>query len=533
MATAQLPVSLVAHTSFCPRRAWLESVGEQVRSFAIEMGQASHAAVDERRGDRPSTRRSVSIVSGRLGLVGRCDVLEISDGGVRVIEHKSAPYRRESSVTQAQRIQLALQGECLKDMGFRVVGYGVYFSTTRRLVDVAVSEEDLVRALELVAETRGIVESPKAPPPLPTDDPRCSRCSHAGVCLPDERRGRRVRRRILVGDPEGEILHLTVPGSRASMRHGRVAVVRGPEELASLPVERVAGIVVHGNVDVSGALIRDVLWRRGTVVWCTGRGRVVGFAASAASPNGLPRVRQHVESANGNMALARELIRAKIANQATQLRRGSTTDVAHAVSRLRELARAAQTATSVRELFGLEGDAAATYFAEFLGLLKSPHGASFARLWPGRWGRGATDPLNVALNLAYGLLLADCVRAVVACGLDPHAGFVHSSSRNKPALALDLMEQFRPVVADSCVVGSINNGELTGSMFTPSLGDWRLTDAGRGQVVRAYERRVRQLFRHPVFQYRVTWRRAMEIQARMILGVLDGTQENYLGIRTR
>ena len=133
----------------------------------------------------------------------------------------------------------------------------------------------------------------------------------------------------------------------------------------------------------------------------------------------------------------------------------------------------------------------------------------------------------------YGLLLAGAIRAVHACGLDPHAGFVHSSTRHKPALALDLMEQFRPPVADSAVLGAINNGELRLPMFSGALGSWRLRDAGRKAVVTAFERRVTQQFRHPIFGYRVTWRRAIEVQARMVLGVLDGTQPIYKGIRVR
>ena len=122
---------------------------------------------------------------------------------------------------------------------------------------------------------------------------------------------------------------------------------------------------------------------------------------------------------------------------------------------------------------------------------------------------------------------------MIATGLDPHAGFVHSSSRNKPALALDLMEQFRPVIADSVVLGAINNGELKPSMFVDVMGSHRLRDEGHRALTRVYERRVHQEFKHPTYGYQVSWRRAMEVQARMVLGVMDGTQDRYVGIRTR
>jgi CRISPR-associated protein Cas1 len=151
----------------------------------------------------------------------------------------------------------------------------------------------------------------------------------------------------------------------------------------------------------------------------------------------------------------------------------------------------------------------------------------------GRTRRPARDPVNAALNYSYALLLGDCIRALRSCGLDPHIGFLHSSSRNKPALALDLLEEFRAPVADSTVIRAFNNGELTLDDFRAQLGTSALTERGRKALITSYERRVLGEMTHPTFGYKVTWRRAMEIQARLILGVLDGSQPSYIGIRTR
>lgn len=137
------------------------------------------------------------------------------------------------------------------------------------------------------------------------------------------------------------------------------------------------------------------------------------------------------------------------------------------------------------------------------------------------------------LNYAYGMLASDCIRAVMSCGLDPHAGFLHSSNRNKPALALDLMEEFRAPIADSVVINAINNKEVKPDDFDSSLGTTRLKEKARRAVIAGYERRIQTEFRHPLFEYSVTWRRAIEVQARQVLGVLDGTQTRYAGIRVR
>ena len=179
----------------------------------------------------------------------------------------------------------------------------------------------------------------------------------------------------------------------------------------------------------------------------------------------------------------------------------------------------------------MEGDTAARYFAALPTMLSPAVREALA--FTARSRRPATDPLNAALNFAYGLLLTDLIRAVVACGLDPHAGFLHSSGRNKPALALDLCEEFRTPVAESVVLGAFNNGELTSASFSTVTGAARLRDAARSALITAYERRVATTFRHPTFGYSVTWRRAMEIQARLVLGVLDGTQQRYKGITVR
>ncbi len=355
---------------------------------------------------------------------------------------------------------------------------------------VALTAEDEALARSEVQLTRDVIEAADAPPPL-EDDPRCGRCSHVGVCLPDERELHPVDRRIRVGDPDAQIVHVTTPGARASVSKGRMIVTRQGETLATLPLERVQGLVVHGNVDISGALLRELLWRGLAIVWCSGGGRVVGWSQPAHSPNGAVRPRQHLASATGRLDLAREFVSAKLGNQATLLRRLGRDPTA--VNQIRALQRRAAGQLSLTELYGIEGDGAARYFGAFAGML-APSLSDVAARFPGRQRRPGRDPLNAALNYAYGLLVSDVVRALVACGLDPHAGFLHSSGRNKPALALDLMEEFRSPLADSAVVRAFNNGELRLAHFSESLGETRLRDVGRKALTGAYERRVVSTF---------------------------------------
>ncbi len=514
-------VGLVAHHTFCPRRAWLEVHGERTDTAQVAQGVVDHAAVDDPATSRSELLRAVDVRSTRLGLVGRCDTIELTDEGMIVVEHKAAPIRRKAETTLPQRVQLALQALCLREEGHDVVGAAVWFSTVKRRVEVRLDAALIEEAERQASATHAMVVD-RPPSPL-EDDPRCGGCSHVEVCLPDEHRAQTSARRIGVGDPTGRVLHLATAGSRASLRRGQI-LVRSREGEITVPLGQTAGLVVHGNADVSSALLREILERGYPIVWCAWSGRVVGWACPANGPNGDARRRQHRLTSDIQLSVARSIIVAKVGNQAALLRRHDGTSAAA----LRRLSADAARASNHGELLGIEGRAAALYFGELdLGL--KPEWATMAR----RVSRPAPDRVNVALNLVYGLLLADVLRSIVACGLDPSGGVLHSSGRNKPALALDLMEELRSPVADSAVLWAINNGELKAQDFREDLDAVRLKQGGRKALISAYERRAMSEFVHPVFGYRVTWRRAMEIQARMFLAVVLGELDRYQPIRSR
>lgn len=515
---ASLTIGVVAHHEFCPRRAWLEVHGERTDTAQVAEGLRDHRTVDDARTSRGERRRAVDVASEQLGVHGRADSVEVSTGGkITVVEHKAVPVRRSSTVTEPTRIQLALHAICLQEQGHDVAGAAVWFSTIRRRVDVRLTRDLIARAREAVVATRATLAASGPPPPLEDDD-RCRRCSHVSVCLPDEHRKRVPARRIGVGDPLGRVLHLSTPGSRASLRRGRIEVTSRASDPVHVPLGHVAGLVVHGNADVSSALSREMLERGFPIVWCAWSGRVVGWAAPANGPNGELRGAQHRLSGAVRLHVARALIAGKIRNQRYLLRRHRL----EARDELAQLTRQAEGAGSTEQLVGIEGIAAKRYFEVLPNAIKP----AWARL-TGRSRRPARDPVNAALNVTYGLLLSDVLRAIVACGLDPYGGVLHSAKRNKPALALDLMEELRPVIADATVVWALNNGELRVGDFRDEHGVVRLTERGRKALIATYERRVGSEFRHPVFGYRVTWRRAMEIQARMVLAVVAGERDGY------
>jgi CRISPR-associated protein Cas1 len=235
-------------------------------------------------------------------------------------------------------------------------------------------------------------------------------------------------------------------------------------------------------------------------------------------------------------SLARELVAGKIRNQRTLLQRNHVEPKKSTLAGMKEMADRAETAQSLEELLGIEGNAARMYFGDFAGMIKPDEGEKTADLrfdFEGRNRRPPRDPVNALLSLAYSLLAKDLTVAAYAVGFDPYIGFYHQPRYGRPALALDLMEPFRPLIADSAVLTAVNTGMVTERDFVRVGGSVALSAAGRKGFFRAYELRMDTLVTHPLFDYRVSYRRMLEIQARMLARVLDGEIGKYPVFTTR
>lgn len=193
-------------------------------------------------------------------------------------------------------------------------------------------------------------------------------------------------------------------------------------------------------------------------------------------------------------------------------------------------------ADSPGSLLGLEGAAARMYFGRFGDLLKPRSGEKeedFSFQFEGRNRRPPRDPINALLSYAYALLTKDLTLACLVVGFDPYLGFYHRPRYGRPALALDLMEEFRPLVADSVVITAVNNGEIRPNDFLRRGTAVLLKSSGRKRFLKAYERRLDTLITHPVFGYRISYRRAFELQARILARVLFGELSEYPPFKTR
>jgi CRISPR-associated protein Cas1 len=227
-----------------------------------------------------------------------------------------------------------------------------------------------------------------------------------------------------------------------------------------------------------------------------------------------------------------------------------------AVIGMKEIAARVPSARGLDELLGMEGAAAALYFQSFAGMIKvgeddldddipglepdaqakttqEAAAKAFTFDFTQRRRRPPTDPVNALLSLAYSLLAKDCTIAALAVGFDPYVGFYHQPRHGRPALALDLMEEFRPLIAESAVLTAINNRMIHAGHFVQAGDAVNLTPQGRKAFFFAYEQRMNSLITHPVFDYKVSYRRVIELQARLLARHLTGEIPDYIPMVTR
>jgi CRISPR-associated protein Cas1 len=183
-------------------------------------------------------------------------------------------------------------------------------------------------------------------------------------------------------------------------------------------------------------------------------------------------------------------------------------------------------------LLGLEGQGAALYFGEFGRFLKAqPPGRGFDFRTRNR--RPPRDPVNALLSFAYALLCKDCFSALCTVGFDPYHGFYHAGRHGRPSLALDLMEEFRAVIADSGVLTLVNNRVVGPEDFLAWREACQLTEGGRKKVFVAYEQRKATVVTHPVYGYKMSYSRMVEVQARALAAYVRGDVPAYTGFTVR
>jgi CRISPR-associated protein Cas1 len=233
------------------------------------------------------------------------------------------------------------------------------------------------------------------------------------------------------------------------------------------------------------------------------------------------------------LVIARKIVMGKLTNMKVvvqrRARKRKEERLRVAARRITDRIKSAASAGSMDELLGIEGSGTRDYFDVFDLLLNKNSEFTFDK----RTRRPPKDPVNSLLSFVYTILASEMVSAIQTVGLDPYFGFYHQLRYGRPCLALDLMEEFRTSIGDLVVLSLINRRQITESDFYESSGGWFLKNDAKKTFYAEYERRKNEKLTHAVFGYKVTYRQAMELQARLLAKVIVGEIKDYVSLTLR
>ena len=383
--------------------------------------------------------------------------------------------------------------------------------------------------LRAVSELRLTVAAGRLPPPL-DHSPKCPRCSLLPICLPDEvnwfRRGALPRTPPPAASPALP-LYVQTPGARITKKDFTLVVRVEGEEDRAVALDEISELVLAGPVSLTTPAVHELLRRNTPIAWMSSGFWFLGSTGAQGPRSAAIRTAQYVAAADEKrrLAFARELVVAKIRNQRTILRRnwrGPEDERSPLVARHALLSERAGRANAMPDLLGIEGEAAALYFRALPRLFTDKVAGLPEFEFANRNRRPPADPVNACLSLTYAVLTRTFSAALATVGLDPWKGLYHVERPGRPALALDLIEPFRPILADFAVLMALNNGELGPGDFVFAAGGCNLKPNARRALISAYERRLDQETTHPVFGYQVSMRRLIHVQARLLARFLLG-----------
>ncbi|MER7011670.1 CRISPR-associated endonuclease Cas1 [Saccharopolyspora sp. NPDC000359] len=533
---------------FCERLFHLQyAPGYRLDTEEMRLGRHVHSSVDVPTGqERPAHRitpdgwraRSCALSSAEPKLTAVCDVVEAVDGRVRPVEVRKGAPRPDGTPWPDHRIQLMAQIVLLRQRGYDCAEGYLWYDSVRRRVRVPWTPESEAELRRTIYEARMLVDQPTPPPPLQHSS-KCALCAMLPICMPDEineltDRTAEKPRRLLARAPARDPVYVAEPGSTVGVRSDRLVVSKGQDKLMSVRLREVLHLVVSGPVTVTSQAVHALADQGSPLVWTSTRGSLKVVGVPTLGKHVELRRRQFTSSPDQLLDIARRMIAGKIRNCRTMLRRNPHLDDQDLLDRLDADAARAQRAPTLSTLLGIEGAAARTYFTGFARSLRSDHrlpGPSFQA--SGRTRRPPEDAVSCLLSFLYSLLAKDVMTACYALGLDPYWGCYHQPRRGRPALVLDLAEEFRPLVADSTALTLVNNRQARPATFHVHPISVALTTAGRHEVINAYENRLTTEIRHPVFGYQVTYRRAIEIQARLFAACLMREISHYTAFTSR
>lgn len=538
--------------------------------------------------------RSVTLSSDQFGIIAKMDLIEVQGNQATPVDYKrGSPRKLQDGSLDAwdpERVQVCAQALVLRENNYECTEAVIFFWETRQRVRIPITAELIEQTLQAIQQANSLSSQLVAPSPL-VDSPKCPRCSLVSICLPDEtsrctrydvteseglkqpllfevglpqavqidqtdeQEQRPIRQLVTVRD-EAKPVYLNTQGMSVGVSGQVLTIKDRDKKIQEIRLKDVSQLNLFGAVQVSTQAIQILLQEDIPLAYFSFGGWFHGMTQGVGLRNILWRREQFRKADQPEfcLSLAKELVVGKIRNQRTMLQRNHIEPPVEILDFLKSLMIEAKRVDSIGSLLGVEGVAARTYFSAFSGLIKvntnkktttasdedvvglaTSTGVTdaFRFDFEKRNRRPPRDPINALLSLGYGVLAKDLTVLCATVGLDPYLGFYHQPRFGRPSLALDMMEPFRPLIVDSAVISAINQRMVTLDDFISAGDAVALTAKGRKSFYLAYEQRMDQLVTHPMFGYRVSYRRLIEIQIRLLARLLTGEITRYPVFVTR
>jgi CRISPR-associated protein Cas1 len=315
----------------------------------------------------------------------------------------------------------------------------------------------------------------------------------------------------------------------------RLIVVRDKEKLMDVQLIKITQVVIFGRVTVTPEVFSELSIRNISLSYLSEYGKYKTRLEPPLSKNVLLRISQYKNNLNDELKskLAKEFVKGKLMNYRMAIlqlqRENKDIDISSSINLIKEMIKKADLATDPDKIRGYEGCGSAEYFKCFPKFIKNPD-FKFLK----RERHPPPDSVNALLSLGYSLLRIDIESAINIVGFDPYIGYLHCDRYGRASLALDLMEEFRPLVVDSCIIQMINRKQLTPEDFSEDFpGSVLLKDEARKTFFTCYTQRKQTEFRHPYFNYKVNYQRCFELQARILAKYLTGEIDEYIPLIMR
>lgn len=337
-------------------------------------------------------------------------------------------------------------------------------------------------------------------------------------------------------------LYVTTPDAYLRLEGETVCVMIEEEKRLQVPLHHLGAFVLFDHAMLSPALLGRCAQDGRSIVWLDRAGRFKARLEGPVSGNVLLRQAQYraAEDTAQTLAIARATVAGKLRNSRQVLMRGAreTDDPAErdklvqAARLIANQIRKIPQADNLDTLRGFEGDSARVYFDVLPYLMRPSVRESFP--FSTRNRRPPRDRFNALISFLYALKLADCRSALETVGLDPQLGFLHAVRPGRPALALDLLEEFRAPLCDRIALTLINRGQIQAKDFDEREGGAvLLNDSGRKTVIAAYQTRKQETLKHPVLDTEISIGLLAQLQARLLARFLRGDIPNYLPFLNR